>query len=90
MKVSRTSAIQQVEPAKHRPERSQATAPVPGESPVTLSGSTAFVQKAREAAAAGTPFRSQVVEEVKASLEAGTFEQSIDVAETMDALLADL
>lgn len=89
MKVSRTSPVHQVEPTKPRPERAAASAPAP-ESPVTLSGATAFVQKARDAAAVGTPFRSEVVEDVRASLEAGTFEQSVDMDEAMDALLADL
>ncbi|MCB9672276.1 MAG: flagellar biosynthesis anti-sigma factor FlgM [Alphaproteobacteria bacterium] len=89
MKVSRTPPVQPVEAPKPRPERAS-TDSSPPQDTVTFSSSTAFVQKARDAAAAGPDFRSDVVEEVKASLADGTFEQSVDMDAAMDALLADL
>lgn len=89
MKVSPTSSIQPVEPVKGRPERAAAGSSPPQDT-VTLSSSTSFVEKAREAARAGPQFRHDVVAEVRESIANGSFEKSIDFDAAMDSLLADL
>ncbi|MEN0065226.1 MAG: flagellar biosynthesis anti-sigma factor FlgM [Myxococcota bacterium] len=58
---------------------------------VSLSKDAAFVADMRSKANRAVPkVRDDVVEKVKAELEAGTFEENTDMQKVVDGLLADL
>ena len=56
---------------------------------VSLSSDASFVEGMRDKASPA-PFRDDLVQEVKAQLAAGTFEQSVDMDRTLDGLMAGL
>jgi hypothetical protein len=59
-------------------------------SPLHLSAAAAFVQDTRMAGGAVPSVRQDVVAEVRAALDAGTFERTVDWEAAIDGLLADL
>lgn len=89
MKVTRTTPLQSVESTRTARDRTPAQAGAPAKDSVTLSSDAAFVDKARESVRE-QPVRSELVEQVKASIEAGTFDASVDLDATVGSLLADL
>ena len=88
MKVTRTTPLQAVQPAKPTKGRAAPTRE-PARDSVTLSGDVAFVERARDATKP-QGVRADLVAEVKAQLANGTFEQGVDMDETVQSMLADL
>jgi flagellar biosynthesis anti-sigma factor FlgM len=89
MKVTRTTPLQAVEPTRDVRERAPTQSESPAADSVTLSSDAAFVDRAR-ASVTDQPVRTELVEQVKASIQAGTFEASVDLEATVGSLLADL
>ena len=56
---------------------------------VTLSKDAGFVESMREQASPA-PFREGVVAEVRAQLDAGTFESTVDMNRVVDGVMAGL
>ncbi len=89
MKVTRTTPLQSVESTRGVRDRAPAPSEAPAKDSVTLSSDAAFVDRARESVRE-QPVRSELVDQVKASIQAGTFDASVDLDATVGSLLADL
>lgn len=71
--------------------RPRAGAPADPATRVSISAEAAFVQRVRTELAEtdGSP-RRDLIDEVRAQVDAGTFERTVDLDTVIDSLLADL
>lgn len=92
MKITPTSIQSHVPTgrADAKPAREDAAAPPSEAARVVKSPEATFVGGVREEAAATPKIRPDVVADVKRSLADGTFEQTVDMDNVIDGLMADL
>lgn len=57
---------------------------------VALSPEAGFISSLRESAADPTEVRTELVDDMRAQIRNGTFEQSVDMDQMINSLLADL
>ena len=91
MKIQSTPPIAPIETATTQSGGAQ-TQSSGNDSPATrvsLSSDAGFVDEMREKAGPA-PFRQDLVDEVKAQLASGTFEDSVDMDRVVDGLMAGL
>jgi len=91
MKVSGIGSLQSIGSVKSTSAPSEAgrSANSSGATTVSMSSDAAWIESLRAESQKLGPIRSEVVAETRAQLNAGTFEQSVDLDSLVDSLLAD-
>ena len=88
MKITSTTPIQQISDHQGSSRAAEARQE-PRADRVTLSSDASFLGSVRDSASPA-PFRQDLVNDISAQIQAGTFESGVDMDHVLDSMLADL